>query len=157
MRDKVVNELRRLFPQVIEVDYLKRGYHAEVFLSAGEVRAFAAAMRDNRFYLSFVSAVHLAPTIEVVYQFASHSFPCRVMGRVQVADDGTIPTISDIYEGANWHERETKEMFGVVFSGHPCLEPLLLPEDAGDLKPLLKGEGKVKTAEQVRWQVDTEK
>jgi NADH-quinone oxidoreductase subunit C len=152
--DKVVNELRRLFPQVNEVDYRKRGYHLEVILSAGEVRGFAGLMRDNRFYLSFVSAVHLAPSIEVVYQFASYSAPCRIIGRAQVAEDGRVPTISDIYEGANWHERETKEMFGVLFSGHPCLEPLLLPEDATELKPLLKGEGKVKTAEQVRWQAE---
>jgi NADH-quinone oxidoreductase subunit C len=150
--DKVVNELRRLFPQVNEVDYRKRGYHLEVILNAGEVRGFARVMRDYRFYLSFVSAVHLAPAIEVVYQFASYYTPCRVIGRTQVTEDGSIPTISDIYEGANWHERETKEMFGVLFSGHPYLEPLLLPEDATDLKPLLKGEGKVKTAEQVRWQ-----
>jgi NADH-quinone oxidoreductase subunit C len=150
--DKVVNELRRLFPQVNEVDYRKRGYHLEVILNAGEVRGFAGVMRDHRFYLSFVSAVHLAPAIEVVYQFASYYAPCRVIGRTQVAEDGSIPTISDIYEGANWHERETKEMFGVLFSGHPYLEPLLLPEAATELKPLLKGEGKVKTAEQVRWQ-----
>jgi NADH-quinone oxidoreductase subunit C len=157
VKDKVVNELRRLFPQVNEVDYRKRGYHLEVTLNTGEVRGFAEFMCDNRFYLVFVTAVHLAPAIEVVYQFASHSAPCRIIGRVQVADDGCVPTISDIYAGANWHERETKEMFGVLFSGHPCLVPLLLPEDAGELKPLLKGEGKVKTAEQVRWQVEAEK
>jgi NADH-quinone oxidoreductase subunit C len=152
--DKVMSELRRLFPQVNEVDYRKRGYHLEVILNAGEVRGFAGVMRDHRFYLSFVSAVHLAPAIEVIYQFASYSAPCRVIGRLQVDDDGSVPTISDIYEGANWHERETKEMFGVLFSGHPYLEPLLLPEDATELKPLLKGEGKVKTAEQVRWQTE---
>jgi NADH-quinone oxidoreductase subunit C len=152
--DKVVNELRRLFPQVSEVDYRKRGYHLEVTLSAGEVRGFAGVMLDNRFYLSFVTAVHLAPAVEVVYQFASHTALFRVMGRAQVAGDGSVPTISDIFEGANWHERETKEMFGVLFSGHPCLVPLLLPEDASELKPLLKGEGKAKTAEQVRWQSD---
>ncbi|GAA2266459.1 dehydrogenase [Streptomyces ruber] len=35
----------------------------------------------------------------------------------------------DIYAGAAWHERETHEMFGVVFDGHPGLEPLLLPEN----------------------------
>ena len=48
-----------------------------------------------------------------------------------------IPTISHIYQGANWHERETHDFFGIIFSGHPNLEPLLLPEDA-DFHPLLK-------------------
>lgn len=154
MKEKLLNVLRGLPAQVNEVDYRKRGYHAEVLLSDGDVRGFAQVMRDHGFYLSFVTAVHLEPAIEIVYQFASHSALCRIIGRAQVAENGSIPTISDIYEGANWHERETKEMFGVLFNGHPCLEPLLLPEYAAELKPLLKAGDKVKTAEQVRWQTD---
>jgi NADH-quinone oxidoreductase subunit C len=149
---QLIEELRGLPGQVNEVDYRKRGYHIEVQLSADEVRRFAGVMRDRRFYLVFVSAVHLAPAIEIVYLFATHSDPCRIIGRAQVAADGSIPTISDIFAGANWHERETGEMFDVTFSGHPYPEPLLLPEDAKGLHPLLKGEGGVKTAEQVRWQ-----
>ncbi|GAA2456832.1 hypothetical protein GCM10010191_90390 [Actinomadura vinacea] len=39
-----------------------------------------------------------------------------------------LPTATGVYRGANWHERETFEMFGVVFEGHPNLEPLLLPD-----------------------------
>jgi NADH-quinone oxidoreductase subunit C len=39
-----------------------------------------------------------------------------------------LPTATGIYRGAAWHERETHEMFGVDFAGHPGLEPLLLPE-----------------------------
>ena len=152
VKDKIINELKNLPAQVNEVDYRKRGYHLDVLLTAEEVRDFASVMRGNGFYLVFVSAVHLTPVIEVVYQFASHSELCRVNGRTMVNDFGCVPTISDIFDGANWHERETKEMFGVRFSGHPYPEPLLLPEDAVNLKPLLKGEGKVKEAEQVRWQ-----
>ncbi len=150
---QLIDELRGLPSQVNEVDYRKRGYHIEIFLSAGEVRRFAGLMRDHCYYLVFVSAVHLAPAVEVIYQFASHADPCRIVGRAQVTDDGSIPTISDIFDGANWHEREAAEMFGVAFSGHPYPEPLLLPEDAAALHPLLKGEGKVKLAEQVRWPI----
>lgn len=40
----------------------------------------------------------------------------------------TLPSITGIYRGAAWHERETYEMFGVVFEGHPDLRPLLLPD-----------------------------
>jgi NADH-quinone oxidoreductase subunit C len=39
-----------------------------------------------------------------------------------------LPTATGIYRGAAWHERETHEMFGVVFAGHPRLAPLLLPD-----------------------------
>jgi NADH-quinone oxidoreductase subunit C len=39
-----------------------------------------------------------------------------------------LPTVTGVYRGANWHERETYEMFGVIFDGHPDLKPLLLPD-----------------------------
>ncbi|MEN3270070.1 NADH-quinone oxidoreductase subunit C [Pseudonocardia sp.] len=44
------------------------------------------------------------------------------------ADDLRLPTATGVYRGANWHERETHEMFGVDFTGHPNLDPLLLPD-----------------------------
>jgi NADH-quinone oxidoreductase subunit C len=43
-------------------------------------------------------------------------------------DDPVLPTATPLFRGAAWAERETHEMFGVVFDGHPDLAPLLLPE-----------------------------
>jgi len=43
-------------------------------------------------------------------------------------DDAVLPTATPLFRGAAWAERETHEMFGVVFDGHPGLAPLLLPE-----------------------------
>jgi NADH-quinone oxidoreductase subunit C len=43
-------------------------------------------------------------------------------------EDPVLPTATDLFCGAGWAERETHEMFGVVFDGHPGLAPLLLPE-----------------------------
>jgi NADH-quinone oxidoreductase subunit C len=44
-------------------------------------------------------------------------------------DLARLPTVSDLWRGANWHERETAELFGVDFEGHPNLAKLLLPEE----------------------------
>jgi NADH-quinone oxidoreductase subunit C len=41
---------------------------------------------------------------------------------------GRLESLTTVWPGANWHERETFEMFGVVFDGHPNLVPLLLPD-----------------------------
>jgi NADH-quinone oxidoreductase subunit C len=43
-------------------------------------------------------------------------------------EDPVLPSAAEIFRGAGWAERETHEMFGVVFDGHPRLVPLLLPE-----------------------------
>jgi NADH-quinone oxidoreductase subunit C len=43
-------------------------------------------------------------------------------------DDARLATLSGVFAGASWHERETYEMFGLSFDGHPNLVPLLLPD-----------------------------
>ncbi|MET7277778.1 NADH-quinone oxidoreductase subunit C [Kribbella sp. NPDC005582] len=52
-------------------------------------------------------------------------------------DNPHLATLSDLYAGANWHERETFEMFGITFDDHPNLVPLLLP-DGFEGNPLRK-------------------
>ncbi|MFD9907446.1 NADH-quinone oxidoreductase subunit C [Streptomyces sp. NPDC059063] len=53
----------------------------------------------------------------------------RLLVRTTVPHEApALPTAVDVYAGAAWHERETHEMFGVHFEGHPGLTPLLLPE-----------------------------
>ena len=77
--------------------------------------------------------------MEVVYDFSRYDFDlCRVVIRTRIPrSNPVVPTITGIYTGANWHERETHDFFGIDFQGHPHLIPLLLPEDA-DFHPLLK-------------------
>ncbi|MFD8011533.1 NADH-quinone oxidoreductase subunit C [Streptomyces sp. NPDC059762] len=54
----------------------------------------------------------------------------RLLLRTTVPHEApSLPTAIGVYAGAAWHERETHEMFGVVFEGHPNLTPLLLPEN----------------------------
>jgi NADH-quinone oxidoreductase subunit C len=76
--------------------------------------------------------------MEIVYDFNHYNSFCRLTVRVRVPrSNPKIPTISAIYPGADWHERETHDFFGIKFIGHPNLIPLLLPEDS-DFHPLLK-------------------
>jgi NADH-quinone oxidoreductase subunit C len=57
----------------------------------------------------------------------------RVRLKARVAEDAcTIPSLVSLWKGANWFERECHEMYGIKFSGHPDLRPLLLyPEFKG--------------------------
>ena len=79
--------------------------------------------------------------IEVVYDFNRFQSRHRVVLRVRTPrSQPQVPTIQTIYPIAHWHEREAHDFFGVVFTGHSYLVPLLLPEDA-DFHPLLKDYG----------------
>jgi NADH-quinone oxidoreductase subunit C len=53
-------------------------------------------------------------------------------------DNPVVPTLIDVWRGAEYHERETHEMFGINFQGHPNQSHILLPEDWNDLPPLRK-------------------
>lgn len=75
---------------------------------------------------------------EVVVNLLSLSQRKRIRLRVQVpADDVTLPTLFDVHPGTEAHERETFDMFGIVFSGHPDMTRILMPED-WDGHPLRK-------------------
>ena len=135
-----------------DIDYAVSGHDYNVCLEREKVRDFAALMLAEGFYLVDLMAVHVSPAIEVVYQFAHVETRCRVLARAFVDANGEIATISDIYQGANWHERETRDFHGVVFIDHPYLYPLILAEEDVDLKPLLKDEAKLKEVDAVRRQ-----
>lgn len=70
------------------------------------------------------------PRFEVVYHLFSLEHRHMIRLRVEVAeDDASIDSVVDIWAGANWHERECFDLFGITFNGHPDLRRVLLPED----------------------------
>lgn len=70
------------------------------------------------------------PRFEVVYHFTDMKNFRRVAVKVRVAGDPPkIASVTSIWPTANWHERETFDMFGIVFEGHPDLTRILMPEE----------------------------
>ncbi|MCA1631400.1 MAG: NADH-quinone oxidoreductase subunit C [Acidobacteria bacterium] len=70
------------------------------------------------------------PRFEVNYQLFSTTKHHRLRLKVLLAeDDARVPTVTNVWRTANWHERETFDLFGVRFEGHPDLRRILLPDD----------------------------
>jgi NADH-quinone oxidoreductase subunit C len=67
---------------------------------------------------------------EVVYNLISTVFRHRIRLKVRVPEDQPrVDTVTEIWQTANWHERETYDLMGIIFNGHPDLRRILLPED----------------------------
>ncbi len=83
-------------------------------------------------YLSFVSAIDRpeAGELEVLYHLYSFDTKDDLALKVRVPrDTATVPSVTTIWDGANWHEREAYDLFGIVFEGHPNLRRIMMTDD----------------------------
>ena len=70
------------------------------------------------------------PRFEVNYHLFSTTSHQRIRLKVLLDEtDVHVPTVTGVWRTANWHERETFDLFGVIFDGHPDLRRILLPDD----------------------------
>lgn len=70
------------------------------------------------------------PRFEVNYHLFSTTKHHRLRVKVLLnEDDPHVPTVTDVWRTANWHERETYDLLGIIFDGHPDLRRILLPDD----------------------------
>jgi NADH-quinone oxidoreductase subunit C len=141
--DEVADELA---DALVERD-IPRGAVQQITIDRGEITFYVQrdrvlelcrTLRDDeglRFELcSSVSGVDYGEDVEqrlhVVYHLLSMTYRRRI--RLEVAldvDDPHVPSVVEVYPTADWHERETWDMFGVIFDGHPALTRILMPDD----------------------------
>ncbi len=106
----------------------------EAALEPARLREHLLHLRDalGFDFLAFVSAIDRPADsrLEVIYRLFSYASKLAFVARVLLPRDGArIDSVFDIYRTAEWHERETAEMFGIVFDNHPDPRRLLLPDD----------------------------
>lgn len=93
----------------------------------GAARAAGYAMFID---LCAVDYLHRDPRFEVVVNLLSLDPPARLRILTGLpGDDPVAPSITGVFAGANFYERETYDLFGVTFEGHPDLTRILLPDD----------------------------
>jgi NADH-quinone oxidoreductase subunit C len=98
----------------------------------GSLIQLLTALRDN-VQLKFVSIIDITAAdypgrdrrFDVVYHLLSPTLNQRIRIKVETDEDTAIPSAVGVFPGANWYERETYDMYGVLFSGHPDLRRLL--------------------------------
>jgi NADH-quinone oxidoreductase subunit C len=117
-----------------------KGIHLEATVEASKVVEAAQILDRHGFAIDAVTGMDWPAQglLEVIYDFLHFENGLRVAYRARIPrNDPQIATISKIFPGADWHERETHDFFGINFVGHRDLTPFLLPDDA-TYHPLLK-------------------
>jgi len=111
----------------------------ELRIGIDELRKKALEVKESGYtYFSFMTAVDNGSNLTLYYRLANLDNNSEVWLVVENVPYGAeVPSLYDIFEGADWHERECYDLFGVKFSNHPNLKRILLPEDY-EGHPLLK-------------------
>ncbi|MEO6197356.1 MAG: NADH-quinone oxidoreductase subunit C [Dehalococcoidia bacterium] len=131
----IVSRLQRAFPG-IQLQVVETPLDETVTVRRDDYSMIMEKLfHDQQFsfdLLRCVSGVDYLTELESVCHLYSlvHNHSLAVKTRCPY-DDIHVPTVSHLWAAANWHERETHEMFGIVYDGHPDLRPLLTEEGLG--------------------------
>jgi len=143
---ELVTQLTSQFGDRIKVAFI-RPLRMKIEVDPSDLVEIATMIRDT---LGFDHAESVAGTdypktnqIEVTYHLGSYTKDNLAAHILSLAtrtsrDDARLPTLINVYKSVEYHERETFEMLGVYFEGHPRNERFLLPEDWADIPPLRK-------------------
>jgi NADH:ubiquinone oxidoreductase subunit C len=142
----LVGQISSRFGDKVKVIYI-RPLRIKIYVDPINIVEVAAFLRDS---MAFDHAESVAGTdypkdnqIEVSYHLGSYSKAdlgahILLLATRTNRDDARLPTLINVYKSVEYHERETFEMLGVYFEGHPRNERFLLPEDWADIPPLRK-------------------
>jgi NADH-quinone oxidoreductase subunit C len=136
--DQVADDLERAYPlfsDAVEKVVVDRG-ELTLFIKAARLVDVAKILRDQlRFEMCVgVNGIHFpeetSRELHAIYSLLSITRNQRIRLEVCVSEkEPHIPSVVDVWAGANWHERETYDMFGIVFDNHPGLTRILMPDD----------------------------
>ena len=136
--DEVADNLERAYPEfsdAIERVVIDRG-ELTLHIKPEKLVDVAFVLRDSlKFEMCMgVSGVHYPEQtgreLHAVYPLLSLTKNQRIRLEVSVPDSHPhIPSLVEVWAGNNWHERETFDMFGIIFDGHPGLTRILMPDD----------------------------
>ncbi|MGC8784252.1 MAG: NADH-quinone oxidoreductase subunit C [Armatimonadota bacterium] len=131
-----VTRIRERFPEAVREVVTFRG-DTWIVLNKEYLPEVCRFLRDEpelsyRFLSDIVGIDQLGrrePRFEIVYNLYSFRTFTRLFLKVCVNEGETVPSVTGIYPGANFPEREVYDMFGIVFEGHPDLRRILMPDD----------------------------
>lgn len=136
--DEVADDLERAYPDFAEAIEKVVVYRGELTLHVKREKLVEVALilRDKLlFEMSLgVNGVHypeeVGRELHAVIPLLSMTHNRRIRLEISVPEsDPHMPSLVEVWAGSNWNERETFDMFGIIFDGHPGLTRILMPDD----------------------------
>ena len=142
----LAQQITTRFGDAVKITYI-RPLRIKIMVDPSNIVEVATYLRDNMGYdhAEVVSGTDYPKDkqIEVDYHLGSYTREDLLAHILVLAtrtdrDEARMPSLISVYKSTDYHERETYEMLGVYFEGHPRMERFLLPEDWADIPPLRK-------------------
>jgi NADH-quinone oxidoreductase subunit C len=133
---EIANKIRDKFPlEVIEI----KSFREQVFVSVKREKIMDICRylyEDDSIRMNFLSDLcgvdypERKYRFEVIYNLYSLKYNHRLIIKALIPGDAPcIDSVVPVWKGANWHEREACDMYGIIFTGHPDLRRILMPDD----------------------------
>ena len=145
-RHPAVRVLRAKLPDAV-LDVIRFRNETTIHVEPQSFREVCSVLRDDSNvaldFLTDLTAVDMlrlrtSPRFDVVAQLYSLRNRIRVRIKAGIEDGDSVPSLTPLWNGANWMERECYDMFGINFDGHPNLKRMLLADDWDEGHPLRK-------------------
>lgn len=131
----IIDKIQNKFRDAIIESHSFRG-DSTVVVKREELKALCYFLKNDREldfdYLLDVCGVDYLPReprFEVVYHLSSIGKRHRLRVKTRVAENESVDSVTSIWATADWTERETYDMFGIRFDGHPSLRRIYMPDD----------------------------
>jgi len=127
--------VERILASIEDASWQWRHGYAEIKVPRDALLDAARKLRAEGFdYLSFITEVDWQDRLELIYHLYAYDFHSQPMGAILRTDlprDAlpTVASVTSVWPGAEFMEREAFEMMGISFLGHPDLRRILLPDD----------------------------
>jgi NADH-quinone oxidoreductase subunit C len=130
---EVLNQLQASFSgEILEAKILGRNRIRIVIQSDSLLSILSSAKKDFGFeHLSAIAGIDMEEYFAVAYMLGSwvQGLMLEVYIRIDDLENPTLPSVTSLWETANWHEREIYDLFGFEITDHPDLKRILLPEE----------------------------
>jgi NADH-quinone oxidoreductase subunit C len=130
----VLNDLKSAFPSAV-TDVVEYQGDITFIVQSDFIFDVLKRLKEEHHYKYFVDMIPAdrytnSERFEVIYNLFCLRNPNRLLIKTRIEEDNPeLPTATPIWPAANWHERETYDMFGITFKDHPDLRRIFLPED----------------------------